>query len=339
MKMRVFHVLSATPWLALFGLTFFTRPQTNPSSPGMHNAPAAQLAPLPRIKGIPAGRDMLRIIEGAPYTVPNGKIFVLTGLTRTLVDAIEVVDPSAPGDLDPVGSILAVRFNGVPTLTAYDCSMYSGGAEGLDKQVIRVPPGITASSGTIVSASEEPLESGNLAPNNGPSLGVALGYVYDPATPALEFEGIPAPDRMLVIREGTPLVVPAGKIFVATGVGVDSASFTTIDYSGYPVNEITNCVVGITINGGAVLSSTIGPRIYYTASVSCPFPSPRLMTYESSTPSILEIPPGLTAQSGSTVSVSEVTFTNYYDSVQNCNDCIVTPTTAVALVWGYLADN
>jgi len=81
--------------------------------------------------------------------------------------------------------------------------------------------------------------------------------------------GIPDPRLMLVIRDGTPLVVPAGKLLVITGLGA----------TGFGTS------VSLSIDGTLEVTTPLPQGTAYSATV-------------------LQLPPGLTAAAGSTVHVT-----------------------------------
>src|SRR5688572_20767542 len=86
-----------------------------------------------------------------------------------------------------------------------------------------------------------------------------------PIVSARAIAGIYDPHSAVVIREGTPYVVPAGKLLVFTGLG------TTL-----------GGIVGLYIDGGLETSASYG---------------------SAGNPSVVAIPPGLTAGAASVVTV------------------------------------
>lgn len=114
------HPLSVLAGAAIVGLVFLTSSQALTPVGGY------------RIEYLPHPRDMVQIKEGVPYTVPAGKIFVLTALggsgygPRVLrVDGIE----------ESLGGF-------------YNSATYSGVVPG--NSVVEVPIGFTARAGSIV---------------------------------------------------------------------------------------------------------------------------------------------------------------------------------------------
>ncbi len=122
--------------------------------------------------------------------------------------------------------------------------------------------------------------------------------VGSPSRP-LVIAGVPTPAQMVWVPEDQPLVVPKDKVFVATGI----ASTANNTDGGHKVIEVQ-------FDGTTVLLGTLS--------------RPSGSNISGSGPSIPQIPPGLVAKAGTTVSVKESSST------------AANPAKAVLL--GYLAD-
>ena len=96
-----------------------------------------------------------------------------------------------------------------------------------------------------------------------------------PVRPAREFRiaGIPDPRQMVVIKEGTPFVVPAGKILAVTGLG----------------GAAQGAVVTVWVDGTREVQAWA--ELSYGNAVT-----------------VREVPPGLVVQAGSTVLVDSGTL-------------------------------
>lgn len=97
------------------------------------------------IRGIPEPQQMMRVVQGAPFTVPSGKLFVVTGVLRT--------DPAPSGGVEIFfdGSRVASPFCDLPSRTT------------------AIPPGLTAPERTAVSCFS----------NQSGTNGIVLGYLVD----------------------------------------------------------------------------------------------------------------------------------------------------------------
>lgn len=115
------------------------------------SAPPQAVGQGVRIEYGPLAKDMVRVVEGTPFIVPAGKIFVCTGLGVTSI-----------GD----NTSVRARFNDVDVLE-HRPSRASGGtnSRGFGPSIGAVPPGLSAPAGTSVSAFSNE------------STGVVLGYV------------------------------------------------------------------------------------------------------------------------------------------------------------------
>lgn len=92
----------------------------------------------PRIEYGPHPRDMVQIKQGTPYTVPAGRIFVLTGL----------------GDNQNLNQLARLQVDGQDELTMFGAT---GGAYPPSPSVGPVPVGLTVAGGrtvTIVSSNQ-----------------------------------------------------------------------------------------------------------------------------------------------------------------------------------------
>ena len=250
--------------------------------------PAQQYPPLPdRIDGIPAPEDMLTVREGEPFTVPPGKKWVLTGLTR---DSVQMVYPET--------TFAAVLFDGARVIGGHLQCLTSENANisppaEADGNVIRVPPGICAGPGTVVTVIE--LSYANSSARGGPAspspiTTLALGYLYEPSTPALKVKGIPSPSQMAYVREGAGMTVPSGKTFVITGVGVNSL----VQQAGTSIPAQHRVLV--TVDGSALLDASLG------IGGGAPTRGNGLL----SSAAIQAYPAGLVIPGGSTIGVNEL---------------------------------
>ncbi len=114
---------------------------------------------LVRIEYGPHPRDMVRVESGAPYTVPAGKLLVVTGLGHMTASSA-------------TKQAVSVQFNGTGVLAAWTriWEKYDGitslGVSGAGPAIPVVPPGLVAAAGTQVEVS-------------GTGGGVLLGYLAD----------------------------------------------------------------------------------------------------------------------------------------------------------------
>ena len=99
---------------------------------------------------------MMRVMGGTPFTVPQGKLFVVTGLgsTTTLSVLTELS--------------VSVEFDGVPVVSALIIAGDGNNLTGGGPAIPSVPPGIVANEGTVVSVSMNFVDPG-----------VVLGYLAD----------------------------------------------------------------------------------------------------------------------------------------------------------------
>ena len=188
--------------------------------------PAQQTATI-TIAGIPVPENQIRLEPNAPLTVPSGALLVVTGV----------------GSLDEFQSNPAVRFNGQQVL---DVRLFDSNER---RALVEVPPGLVADGGTVVSCT-----------------GVLLGYLArGNEAPTFSVRGVPRPTEMSRVVKGTPLIVPSGKRFVATGFGTTQGERTA----------------DIQIDGHLVLRARL----------------------DNTTGYVVPIPAGLTAAEGKTVEV------------------------------------
>ena len=203
-------------------------------------------AGLVRVAGIPDPRDMVVIKEGTPFVVPPGKLLAISGLGGT-------------HDLGANTLEVTLRVDGRDEFAASVRLPYGSGTT-----MAEPPPGFTVHAGSTVE----------VVSANG-SFGCAWGYVVDAGshTPGLvRIAGVPDPRSMVVIREGTPFIVPPGKLLTITGLGgIASATGATVKVDGL------NAFV-------AAANWSVGS--------SC---------------SVCPVPPGLAIQAGSSVTVDSGT--------------------------------
>lgn len=183
------HPLSALAGAGLLGLTLL------PTGAIQRSAAVQQLpfnpSRLVRVAGIPDPTQMLVIREGTPFVVPQAKLLVVTGL----------------GGWNHLGSNtleVKLRVDGLDEVAASIRLPYGKGTT-----ISEVPSGFSVGAGATV----EVLSQTGL-------FGCACGYLVDASDPDLvRVAGIPDPRAMVVIREGLPFVVPAGKALAITGLG------------------------------------------------------------------------------------------------------------------------
>lgn len=106
-----------------------------------------------RVKGIPAPDQMTRVVEGAPFVVPQGKVFVATGTAMN-----KEVQPGRA----------QVYFDGEPVYYRQWWNVVSG--TGVLGTEAGIPPGLVAPADTVVSV------EANLG---GPFKASLLGYLAD----------------------------------------------------------------------------------------------------------------------------------------------------------------
>lgn len=147
-----------------------------------------------RVAGIPDPRSMLVIREGTPFVVPQGKILAITGL-------------GGSNHLGPNTLEVMLRVDDVDEISASVRLPYGNGTTMAD-----TPPGFIAHAGSTVEV---------LSPTG--LFACAWAYLVDASEHVtgrlVRIAGIPDPRAMVVIREGSPFVVPAGKVLSITGLG------------------------------------------------------------------------------------------------------------------------
>lgn len=112
------------------------------------------------IANYPKPQNMRRIVEGTPFVVPSGKLFVVTGLGSNGHNF-------APGP--GPNKHVRVSFDGTSVLEAMILEWQAGGSySGGGPTIPEVPPGLTAPAGTSITATDDAVD-----------LGVVLGYLVD----------------------------------------------------------------------------------------------------------------------------------------------------------------
>jgi hypothetical protein len=112
------------------------------------------------IAGYPRAQDMRRIVEGTPFVVPAGKLFVVTGMGSNGHNF-------APGPAP--NKHVRVSFDGVSVLEAMILEWQGGGSySGGGPSIPEVPPGLTAPAGTTITATDDAVD-----------LGIVLGYLVN----------------------------------------------------------------------------------------------------------------------------------------------------------------
>ncbi len=126
------HPLSAVTGLALAALVALTTSQASPSPAKLNPASI-------RIEYVPHPRDMVQIREGTPYTVPAGKLLVITALG------------------DATGFFNAPMFNVQLSVNGQlEATAYSPGPATASPTVLELAQGFVARSGDVVAASARP---------------------------------------------------------------------------------------------------------------------------------------------------------------------------------------
>ncbi|MEO0479568.1 MAG: hypothetical protein AAF196_08820 [Planctomycetota bacterium] len=122
--------------VALFGLSAM-QPAIPASSGGL-----AVPQPL-RVAGLPAGKDMLTVQQGSPLTVPDGRVFVATGIGLSAL--------SQSSDSEGLVSIVA---DGLTVLVVGLGDSRSTGSLSTQQSasVFQLPQGLTAAAGSEISA-------------------------------------------------------------------------------------------------------------------------------------------------------------------------------------------
>lgn len=136
------HPVSLVLGIALCAICFFSMSQVAPL--GQH--PIAQHV----VVGYgPDPRDYVQIREGTPFTVPPGKLFVLTGL-----GSADALPPGTPQ--------FRLRVNGQVEVTTSTSNNESGvsSAVGDARSVVPVAPGFTAPEGSVIDVQDGSLGHG-----------------------------------------------------------------------------------------------------------------------------------------------------------------------------------
>jgi hypothetical protein len=189
----------------------------------------SQLAPLTpekisRVQYYARPQDMVQIREGTPFLVPNGKLFVLTAL----------------GGRE--GNLAQLRMNGEGLL------WHGGGGSSGVQALPNIRPFVAGSSLEVVC-------------NDIPGDGRAWGYLDESVPPpanVVRLPYTPHPSQMVEIREGEPLTVPAGKLFVLTVMGrpTGGGSWSRFDVDGEFATIAYNLIgapVGMSVSSGHVV--------------------------------------------------------------------------------------
>lgn len=160
--------------------------------------------PSARFQYGPHPRDFVRLVEGTPYTVPAGKLMVITAL----------------GGSQQAGSVpVTLQVNGVDVQGVFADCYYITPAS-----MRTLPRFVTATAGDVVTL---------VGAAAGPDAR-AWGYLLDRTTgtlgtlrPVLEYQ--PNPQDVFTITQGTPFIVPTGMVCVVTALGTNSAPGFTVD--------------------------------------------------------------------------------------------------------------
>jgi hypothetical protein len=142
---------------AVLVITGFDRLTAQPTATPI---PKAFLGAPITVHGIATPEQMMRVVEGTPFTVPAGKLFVVTGLASTGFDY-------APGPAPR--KQVQLLLNGQPALAAMMLDWQGGGSyAGGGPTIAKVPPGFVAVAGSTVTAVDASVNDG-----------IALGYLVD----------------------------------------------------------------------------------------------------------------------------------------------------------------
>lgn len=183
MRIISLHPASLAVGLVLGCITLLSMSQAS-----SHTSTRIEIGPLPR--------DMVQVQEGVPFTVPPGRIFVLTALGT-----------NAEGNSSELVSLLA---NAV--VVARSSTWLNGSAAPLS--VASVPRGQAIGAGSVISV---------VTSSPAPFRGQAWGFL-DSAQPS-KLSRVPHTPRaadLVQIHQGTPYIVPPGKLFVLTALGSTS---------------------------------------------------------------------------------------------------------------------
>lgn len=192
-----------------------------------------------RVEYGPHPRDFVQINSGTPYTVPPGKVLVVTALGS------KIQGPDA-----------ALFINGLKECTTEWSGLWAANSQ----TPFPIPP-VAAQSGDVVTTTS--------AFGQG-AISHAWGYLAEASAPSANVPKYrvplsPHPRDMVVLREGTPYTVPAGKLFVLTSLGmtrhVNASSILRIngqaDCKGPSSDEVqstlTEMPLGRSVPAGSVL--------------------------------------------------------------------------------------
>lgn len=208
----------------------------------------AGVIPLLRIEVVPHPRDMIQIREGSPFTVPVGKILVLTALgTNTGGGSSDSVQYLVDGQQD--GQTTAWRN---PTVSPVSMT--------------ELPEGRSIQAGSTVAVQS------TLAAN----AGRLWGYVTNVDTTAVGAGNTvrvpyrPHPRYLVQIAEGQSYTVPSGMKFVLTAFGgtnggqpggefdhalsVDgTVELTGLDPTGFLLPPLASVPTGFTVAAGSTV--------------------------------------------------------------------------------------
>lgn len=200
------HAASFIAGAAVIGLGF------------MLASPAATSFPAGRFVFGPHPRDLITIREGTPFVVPPGKVFVALsmGANDNVAGALPVV---------------RLRVNGIVRCSGNPIS----GVVLRSLSVCRVPSGFVVLSGSTVDVID-----GASAPDDGRAWGYlsaeSSGYSPDAVSPRLDYTV--RPSAIVTVDPLTPLVVPSGKVFVLTALGVTSELGSGFEVARLYVNGV-----------------------------------------------------------------------------------------------------
>lgn len=188
-------------------------------------AATTQLLNPVRVKYLFVPNDIVNIVEGTPYTVPAGKVLIITDWAVSDAD----VPPGSYGlqtsqfTIHPRIIVDSVERWGGGFETRIDSpssgnTTIAGNSTGGGFLTGVLASGIRANAGQIVT-----LSAGANYP--GPTM-FAAGYLSSVVQPSgvLRIKYIPDPNEIVNITQSSPYTVPAGKVLIITDFAVPDAS-------------------------------------------------------------------------------------------------------------------
>jgi hypothetical protein len=154
------HPFSALAGMALLGLVLVTAG----AMPMQGSSSTRDVSAIENVND-PHPRDFVRIVEGAPFSVPAGKVFVGTGTRHT----------SLIGHGNGTGQYaIVVAFDGVQVLALYSRFAHGGASPPIAFGNLDIPTGFSAVAGTVIT-----VDGVNESPTMDDAGGCLLGYLVD----------------------------------------------------------------------------------------------------------------------------------------------------------------